>query len=84
MVSGFADLSSKGLFVHPTNDYDFVIELNPTPLPRYHQSVVADPAVWAHKGKYANLRKQETSHSRLGMDPAQLLFDDLSVCWSFH
>ncbi|CAL1710724.1 unnamed protein product [Somion occarium] len=68
------------LFAHPTKDYDFIIELEPSVLSRYCQNVKADPNVWQRKGKYVNLSKQTSSTPgvRPGFDPAQFLFDDLS------
>ncbi|KAI0725349.1 Nrap protein [Fomitopsis betulina] len=65
----------KTLFTHPTEHYDFVVELDPAVLPRYAQSVQADPAVWARKGKYANVRTEEGFLP--GFDPAHAFYEDL-------
>ncbi|EIN13041.1 Nrap protein [Punctularia strigosozonata HHB-11173 SS5] len=69
----------NNLFRHPTEDYDFVVELDAAVLPRYHQNVSADPRKWARKGKYANMSNTESDDGPLrpGFDPAQLFFDDL-------
>ncbi|KZT64811.1 Nrap protein [Daedalea quercina L-15889] len=68
----------KTLFAHPTEHYDFIIELDPAVLSRYPQNVWADLSVWARKGKYANARSQD-SEARLlpGLDPARMFYEDL-------
>ncbi|KZT00334.1 Nrap protein [Laetiporus sulphureus 93-53] len=73
-------LLSQTLFAHPTEHYDFLIEFDPTVLPRYAQNVRADPAVWETKGKYANAKAIPASSSSAvlpGFDPVQALSDDL-------
>lgn len=66
--------------MHPVEDYDFVIRLEPAVLPRYFQNVAVDSEAWSQKGKYANLQTQKSEPKQLvGFDPAQLLFDDLTV-----
>ncbi|TFK47385.1 Nrap protein [Heliocybe sulcata] len=70
-------LDVKSLFVHPTDDYDFLINLDKSMLPRYYQNVGADPKVWDRSATYANLQPAENEPFRPGFDPAQLLFDDL-------
>jgi len=76
METGSLDI--KGLFIHPTEDYDFVIQLEPAILPRYIQNVVVDPAVWSQKGGYVNRQLQKDDVAlRPGFDPVQLLFDDI-------
>ncbi|KAA1477008.1 Nrap protein [Dentipellis sp. KUC8613] len=71
-------LEVKTLLVHPVDDYDFVVQLEPSVLPRYTQNVVADPTAWARKGKFANLQRQDgTPIVRPGFDPAQLFLDDV-------
>jgi U3 small nucleolar RNA-associated protein 22 len=71
----------QGLFTHPTEDYDFVIQLEPSILPRYFQNVAVDPVVWSQKGRYANVRPQKDDLAlRPSFDPAQLLFNDIKVC----
>ncbi|KZP27685.1 Nrap protein [Athelia psychrophila] len=73
------ELNVKALFVHPVEDYDFVIRLEPAVLPRYFQNVAVDSEAWSQKGKYANLQTQKSEPKQLvGFDPAQLLFDDLT------
>jgi len=69
----------KTLFLHPTDDYDFVIKLDRTVIPRYFQNVAADPLILAHKGKRALLPSSERSDEviRPGFDPVQLLFQDI-------
>jgi U3 small nucleolar RNA-associated protein 22 len=73
-------LHLQGLFIHPTEDYDLIIQLKPAVLPRYFQNVVVDPVVWSQKGGYANMQpRMDDLTPRPGFDPAQLLFDDLKV-----
>ncbi|KZT25574.1 Nrap protein [Neolentinus lepideus HHB14362 ss-1] len=70
-------LDVKSLFIHPTDDYDLLIKLEKNILPRYYQNVRADPRVWDRSSTYANLQPAEDEALRPGIDPAQLLFDDL-------
>ncbi|TFY77118.1 hypothetical protein EWM64_g6897, partial [Hericium alpestre] len=74
-------LDVKALFVHPVDDYDFVVQLDVSALPRYTQNILADPVVWARKGKYANLQRQSAALAapvpRSGFDPAQMFWDDI-------
>jgi U3 small nucleolar RNA-associated protein 22 len=67
------------MFIHPTEDYDFVIQLDPAMLPRYYQNISVNLTLLSKWGDYANLRPQSSSSMRPGFDPAQLLFDDLKV-----
>ncbi|RDX41283.1 Nrap protein [Lentinus brumalis] len=72
------DGNVKRLFHHPTDDYDFVVELNLALSPRYYQNVDADASVWAAKGKYANaLPKEPVSAVMPGFDPMTMFHDDL-------
>ncbi|KAF7800159.1 hypothetical protein EIP86_011405 [Pleurotus ostreatoroseus] len=73
----------KTLFTHPTTDYDVIIQLDPSVLPRYYQNIAADPSVWRAGGKYANaalaLAKTNGGEGlKPGFDPTQLFFADLS------
>ncbi|KAF8841474.1 Nrap protein [Paxillus ammoniavirescens] len=70
----------KRLFSHATDDYDVLIELHPAVLPRYHQNVDADPAVWS-KDRLGHATDREAM-SRPGFDPARMLFDDLEAMYS--
>lgn len=71
--------------MHPTEDYDFLIQLDIAVLPRYFQNVSVDPCVLSKTGTYGNSSLEETfsARTRPGFDPAQLLFDDLKVCGMF-
>ncbi|KAI0748842.1 Nrap protein [Fomes fomentarius] len=77
------DGSVKRLFHHHTDDYDFVLEVNPAGVPRYYQNLDADETVWAGaKGKYANALPKNgplsiTSTAMPGFDPVATYFDDL-------
>ncbi|KAJ7183097.1 Nrap protein [Mycena filopes] len=68
-------LDVKSIFIHPTDDYDFIVRMDSAVLPRYAQNI--DSAL-AAGGKYANLpRGDSPTVLRPGFDPARLLYDDL-------
>ncbi|KIL70007.1 hypothetical protein M378DRAFT_721596, partial [Amanita muscaria Koide BX008] len=68
----------KTLFLHPTDDYDFIIKLDKTVIPRYFQNIAADPALLSRRGRFANLASHDAHVVvRPGFDPVQLLFRDL-------
>jgi len=73
------NLDIKTMFVHPTEDYDFLIQLDPAVLPRYFQNVMVDPGILINASRYANLSMADafSTQIRPGFDPAQLLFDDI-------
>jgi hypothetical protein len=65
------------MFVHPEDDYDFVVKLRPAVLPRYFQNVTADTTVWTNS-------RNDISHNgeapvRPGFDPAERYLNDLTV-----
>jgi U3 small nucleolar RNA-associated protein 22 len=64
------------MFIHPEEDYDFVVKLQPTVLPRYFQNLTANPSIWADKHASAD---GEVS-LRPGFDPVEAYLDDLTVC----
>ena len=70
------------MFTHPVEDYDFVVHLDPTVLPRYVHNVHADPALLGG-GKYANKNLEAMDKEDVevmpGFDPARAFFDDLQV-----
>ena len=69
------------MFIHPPDDYDFVIQLVPMALTRYHHNVAADHNLLSKQGKYANQKQWEVNADVFpGFDPARLLFSDLQVC----
>ncbi|KAF7441237.1 hypothetical protein PC9H_001586 [Pleurotus ostreatus] len=76
-------LEVKALFIHPTDDYDFLIKLDQSILPRYAQNVSPDPSMLDPRlnSKYANLVKRSGDSNddvvRPGFDPAHMLFTDL-------
>ncbi|KAJ6612257.1 Nrap protein [Mycena sp. CBHHK59/15] len=68
-------LDVKSMFIHPTDDYDFLVRMDPAVLPRYAQNI--DSSL-SSGGKYANLpRDDSTAILRPGFDPARMLYDDL-------
>lgn len=70
------------MFAHPTEDYDFIISLDSSTLPRYFHNIAIEPAAFsARGGKYANVLQHDASTSlvRPGFDSARLLFGDLQV-----
>ena len=76
--------SLQTMLLHPTNDYDFLIHLDPSVIPRYTENLHADPSVWKRATKYANVRVDSTSvygaDPRIQFDPVQLFFQDIQVC----
>jgi U3 small nucleolar RNA-associated protein 22 len=66
------------MFVHPEEDYDFVVKLRPAVLPRYFQNVTANPSVWADKNAYSSSVDRDWP-LRPGFDPAEAYLDDLRV-----
>ena len=71
----------QGLFIHPTEDYDFLVRLNPSVLPRYVHNIAADEKLLSKSGKFANAvaKNQDQELVRPGFDPARSLFNDLQV-----
>lgn len=71
----------QGLFRHPTDDYDFIVEMDPLVLPRYSQNILVDASLLERHSKYANKTGVGENVSILpGFDPAELLVQDLQVC----
>ncbi|KIY51281.1 Nrap protein [Fistulina hepatica ATCC 64428] len=68
-------LTVSQIFTHPTNDYHFLIRLDPNVLPRYTQNVSFSEPV------YSNLRNKEYT-LRPGFDPASMLYRDLKRIYS--
>ncbi|KAH9173856.1 Nrap protein [Lactarius sanguifluus] len=69
-------LNVHGMFIHPEDDYDFVVKLRPSVLPRYFQNVTADTAVWINSGNDASQNGE--APARPGFDPAEKYLDDLT------
>ncbi|KAG2143259.1 Nrap protein [Suillus cothurnatus] len=67
------ELDIKSLFLHPTNDYDIVIQLNPAVLPRYYQNVNAESSIWNGNSPLGIME----STPRPGFDPLPLFLADL-------
>lgn len=67
------ELDIKSLFLHSTDDYDVVIQLNPTVLPRYYQNINAESSVWT-RDSHLGITK---STPRPGFDPLPLFLADL-------
>lgn len=66
------------MFVHPEDDYDFVVKLQPAVLPRYFQNVFGTPPIWADK--HANSQPDDRGWPLPpGFDPAEAYLDDLTV-----
>jgi len=73
MEEGKVDV--KSIFIHPTDDYDFIVRMDPAALPRYAQNIDSSLATG---GRYANLPREDSPIVlRPGFDPARLLYDDL-------
>lgn len=70
----------KALFVHPADDYDFIVQLEPSLLPRYLHNVTVNPAKFVKRGANKLLNSLNLNETvRPGFDPARMLFDDLQV-----
>lgn len=72
------------MFIHPTDDYDFVIHLQPSLITRYTQNLTSDPSVWGAVKKYANLTDPEPASVygetvRLNFDPIAMLVGELEA-----
>jgi U3 small nucleolar RNA-associated protein 22 len=66
------------MFIHPEEDYDFVVKLQPAVLPRYFQNVAANPSIWAKHACDPSVDGEATL--RPGFDPVEAYLDDLTVC----
>ncbi|KAI9456746.1 Nrap protein [Russula earlei] len=73
--SGVLDV--PGMFVHPEEDYDFVVKLQPAVLPRYFQNVTTTPSILADKHAYTTPTHDEWP-LRPGFDPVGTYLDDLT------
>lgn len=71
----------QALFTHPTDDYDMLLELRASVLPRYAQNVIVNERAWTKDTKYSNLQSlpSSTSSKLVDFDPAALLRRDLQV-----
>ncbi|GAB1522908.1 U3 snoRNP protein [Rhizoctonia solani] len=69
------EIIEKTIFLHPLTDYDFIIRLNPSVLPRYGENLAADQRVWTASRGFANNR--EVSSPLVGFDPAAEYLADL-------
>jgi len=68
------------MFIHPTNDYDFLLQMDTSILPRYLHNVNVDTNLLTKRGKYANkTQEQDAAKVSPGFDPARFLFNDLQV-----
>ena len=71
----------KALFVHPVDDYDFIVQLEPSLLPRYLHNVTGNSDKLTKRGQHTNGPLDDSNEIiRPGFDPARMLFDDLQVC----
>jgi len=68
----------QSLFVHPTDDYDFIIRLDSKVLPRSAQNVNTEET---SERKFANRTDLADTFPPVapGFDPARMLFSDLKV-----
>jgi len=68
------------MFIHPTNDYDFLLQMDTSMLPRYLHNVNVDTNFLTKRGKYANKTQEQDAAKVLpGFDPARFFFNDLQV-----
>ncbi|KDQ55434.1 hypothetical protein JAAARDRAFT_692207 [Jaapia argillacea MUCL 33604] len=83
METGHLDV--RELFIHPSDDYDVIVQLDQGALPQYFQNITADPEAWARTSKYANIPNSNSGESveaQPGFDPGQLFHDDLKRIYS--
>jgi U3 small nucleolar RNA-associated protein 22 len=66
---------TQSLFTHPTGDYDVILELDRSVLPRYAQNVHANEGSLHQLGD----RQSPLQVARVDFDPARMLCDDLQV-----
>ena len=72
------------MFIHPTDDYDFLLQMDTSMLPRYLHNVNIDTNLLTKRGKYANKTQEQDAIKVLpGFDPAMFFFNDLQVCRFF-
>ncbi|CAE6451240.1 unnamed protein product [Rhizoctonia solani] len=69
------EITERTIFLHPLTDYDFVIRLNQSVLPRYGENIAADQHVWTASRGFANNR--EAVSPLVGFDPAAEYLADL-------
>ncbi|CAE6501093.1 unnamed protein product [Rhizoctonia solani] len=74
-----SEVAEKTIFLHPLTDYDFVIRLNPSVLPRYGENITADESVWTASRGFANNRGDATP--LVGFDPAAEYLADLQCAF---
>ena len=75
----------KALFLHPTVDYDLLINLDPTVICRHHQRVVVDEQVARGVQKYVNIPNQSGDSKVLpDFDPVGMFVQDLRVSVPFR
>jgi len=77
-----AQMDIKMMFLHPTDDYDFLVQLDPKVLPRYFHNIYSDNNLLLKRGKYANKLNEKEIPVLPEFDPARLLFDDLQRIYS--
>jgi U3 small nucleolar RNA-associated protein 22 len=67
--------------VHPLSDYDFLIHLEPSVLPRYTYNISPDESYWSKGVSHVNITLNGTNDTGVmfGFDPAKEFLDDLQV-----
>jgi len=75
MESGVLDV--PGMFIHPAEDYDFVVKLQPAVLPRYFQNITENSSILINKHA-SPLPADGEWPLRPGFDPAEAYLDDLT------
>ena len=70
------------MYLHPTADYSFLIDIDPARAPRYVQNLRFDETICAKKGRYANaiaLSQESEVPLMPDFDPVQMFYSDLKV-----
>ncbi|KAG9015051.1 hypothetical protein FRB90_005017 [Tulasnella sp. 427] len=78
------NLIIKDLFIHPLDDYDFLIHLKPSAHSSYYQSVQFDMNAWSNgeDGEVSMAQLSELAAPRVEFDPVRMLVDDLRRIYS--
>lgn len=83
VISGGSNFSFKSLFVHPTEDYDFLLHLNTDAVTRYWEGIHPSPSVWT--SGYVNLDLHDVNKQnsvRVEFNPAEAFYRDLQHTYS--
>lgn len=69
----------QSLFIHPTEDYDFLLHLNTDAVTRYWEGIHSLPSVWTTGYANFDLQYNQIDSIRIEFNPAEALLRDLQV-----